>query len=556
MASYTVSHTDGTTYTIVSEGVADNSLGISLIGQNYRDYGQLVANNFLRLLENQANATPPLNPQAGQLWWNSSTKVLSVFNGNQFKPCSSSAVGTSSPTKPAAGDQWWNTALDQLMAFNGTEWVTVGPASQKGQLFTGIKPTTVVDSNGVSHNIATVQLNGDVAMMVSNDPTFYLPVGHELAGVSVINPGLVLPKSATMTGTSDNALQLAGIPASQYIATVAEASVLDGSLTVNGLRGVVVGSMSIAKDSIGNASLSSPVGSITTIAGTAGIVCSATGTITVTQEPTVDNSVATKLYVDKSDSALHNKLQLSIAEQIAAVVNDSPISTLKALSSAIGNDANYAINTTASLNFKAPKLDPVFTGTPRAPTPAAGDSSTKIATTEFVQKLFSPLSSGSGFAAAGPIIPTVDNTFDIGSAAYRFKTLYGTAMQANYADLAEVYATDAVYRPGTVMVFGGTAEITTSDQLCDSRIAGVISTNPAYLMNTSATGQAVALTGKVPCKVVGPVKKGDILVNSKFAGVATALPPGAWVPGCVIGKSLEDSKDTGIRNVSIVVGRF
>lgn len=557
MASYTVTHTDGTAYTIVGEGVADNSLGISLIGQNYHNYGQLIANNFLHLLENQANSTPPLNPQAGQLWWNSATKVLSVFNGNQFKPCSSSAVGSSPPVKPVAGDQWWDTSTDQLLAYSGSEWLTVGPLSQKGEQFTGVTDQVVTDSNGAAHTIAVVQVAGENALIVSKDSRFYLPVGQEILGASIISPGVTLAPSTTIVGTADNANKLGGIAASSYISSDSEESVLNGNLQINGVTGLSVGTMSISKNANNSVSLHSSLGDIIIAAGTAAITCQSSGAITVSREPTVDASIATKLYVDQITSAATAATRSYIDTQTSAIIDNSPIPTLKSLSTAIGNDANFAANMSAALNFKAPKLDPVFVGSPRAPTQPINDSSTKLATTEFVQQLFSPFTSSTGgLVTTGSIIPTKDNVFDIGSLPYRFKTFYGTAMQANYADLAEIYATDAVYRPGTVVVFGGKAEVTTSDQQCDSRVAGVISTNPAYLMNGTANGQAVALTGKVPCKVVGPVKKGDLLVNSKFAGVATVLPPGSWTPGCTIGKSLEDSNETSIRNVIIAVGRF
>jgi len=130
-----------------------------------------------------------------------------------------------------------------------------------------------------------------------------------------------------------------------------------------------------------------------------------------------------------------------------------------------------------------------------------------------------------------------------------------TATQAQYADLAEIYKPDASYEPGTVLVFGGEHEVTTTTILADHRVAGVVSTNPAYLMNKDAEGVAVALRGKVPCKVEGVVKKGDVLVTNARSGTATALAPESANPPawCIIGKSLEDSNDAGIKLINIVV---
>lgn len=129
----------------------------------------------------------------------------------------------------------------------------------------------------------------------------------------------------------------------------------------------------------------------------------------------------------------------------------------------------------------------------------------------------------------------------------------GVATSARYADLAEKYSTDADYEPGTVVVFGGEKEITQSTSYMDRKVAGVISTNPAYLMNSGADGLPVALQGRVPCKVVGKIEKGDMLVSSAIPGVAAAT----YSPqmGTVIGKALEnyDSQEVGI--IEVVVGR-
>lgn len=134
--------------------------------------------------------------------------------------------------------------------------------------------------------------------------------------------------------------------------------------------------------------------------------------------------------------------------------------------------------------------------------------------------------------------------------------LNATATSARYADLAEVFESDENYAPGTVVVFGGEKEITVTDVSYDTRVAGVISTNPAYLMNNDAAGLPVALTGRVPCQVQGPVSKGTILVTSNIPGVAMSLTAALYQPGCVLGKSLEDIDDSSIKLIEVVVGRF
>jgi hypothetical protein len=132
----------------------------------------------------------------------------------------------------------------------------------------------------------------------------------------------------------------------------------------------------------------------------------------------------------------------------------------------------------------------------------------------------------------------------------------GTASSAKYADLAEIYTSDKNYEPGTVVVFGGTAEITVTKKTHDTRVAGVISTNPAYLMNSEAVGLPVAFTGRVPCKVRGPVAKGDVLVTSAYAEYAERMTDTLYRPGCILGKSLSDVAENEFATVEVVVGRF
>ena len=116
----------------------------------------------------------------------------------------------------------------------------------------------------------------------------------------------------------------------------------------------------------------------------------------------------------------------------------------------------------------------------------------------------------------------------------------GTATSARYADLAEKYATDSEYGAGTVVCFGGDAEVTACGHEADHRVAGVISTDPAYMMNSDAEGQYVALAGRVPCKVTGPVAKGDLMVSSSVPGHAKADNNAA--PGRIIGKAIGSSE--------------
>ena len=127
-----------------------------------------------------------------------------------------------------------------------------------------------------------------------------------------------------------------------------------------------------------------------------------------------------------------------------------------------------------------------------------------------------------------------------GSGNFSAGTITATATTARYADLAEMYASDADMEPGTVVCFGGEAEVTACDKDSHHAVAGVVSTDPAYLMNNEAEGVAVALCGRVPTKVIGPVQKGDLMVSSGTAGHAKADNNAA--PGRILGKAIGSSE--------------
>jgi hypothetical protein len=157
----------------------------------------------------------------------------------------------------------------------------------------------------------------------------------------------------------------------------------------------------------------------------------------------------------------------------------------------------------------------------------------------------------------GGMWPSQDNTYDIGSPNYQWKTIYGHTVEATYADLAERYETDAEYEPGTVVIFGGEKEITTTDVNTDYRVAGVISTDPGLKLNSSAgddkTHPYLALRGRVPCKVIGPVAKGDLLVTSDTPGYARSVGGNLTTAGSVFAKSLTQDMSEGAKVIEVVI---
>ena len=133
----------------------------------------------------------------------------------------------------------------------------------------------------------------------------------------------------------------------------------------------------------------------------------------------------------------------------------------------------------------------------------------------------------------------------------------GVATSAQYADLAEKFTADHNYQPGTVLMFGGPKEVTISIGENNKAVAGVVSLSPAYLMNNALISEdsvEVAMMGRVPCRVVGKIRKGDMLVTSKENGVATASEDPKL--GTVIGKALQNYDSDEIGEIEIVVGKL
>lgn len=156
----------------------------------------------------------------------------------------------------------------------------------------------------------------------------------------------------------------------------------------------------------------------------------------------------------------------------------------------------------------------------------------------------------------GSTTPTVDyivkqganGSGDIGQSANRFAVIYGTSTSARYADLAEKYLADAEYAVGTVMMVGGDAEVTASSW--GSRAIGVVSANPAYIMNDDLEGgTAIALKGRVPVRIIGAIRKGDRIIASA-GGLASA---GVAHSSDVIGIALESNSDISEKLVECVI---
>ena len=180
-------------------------------------------------------------------------------------------------------------------------------------------------------------------------------------------------------------------------------------------------------------------------------------------------------------------------------------------------------------------------------------------------------STAGGFAMLGYVVYAdikngqSDGTGNIGNATVGFNTVHAKSTSAQYADLSEKYLCDTKYQPGTVVVLGGVSELTQCTSDTDPKVVGVVSTNPALKMNDSladgtggVTATHIALTGRVPCKVVGDVAVGDLLITASTPGHARAYNTDRnFVPGAIFGKAMEAHDATSpTGTIEVIVGRF
>lgn len=160
-----------------------------------------------------------------------------------------------------------------------------------------------------------------------------------------------------------------------------------------------------------------------------------------------------------------------------------------------------------------------------------------------------------GLTLANAAVISVGSNTNVGTFTGNFSLSAGSRLNATYADLAEKYVADATHEPGTVLEFGGEFEVTLANTFDSTRVAGVVTTNPAYTMNNECEGEhvaTIALQGRVPVKVTGTIAKGDLLVS---ASNGHAVANNEARAGTIIGKSLENfTGESGV--IEVAVGRF
>jgi hypothetical protein len=493
--AYTINLFNGAELTSVADGTIDTAASdITLVGKNFTGYGEILNENFVHMLENFANSTQPTAPLTGQIWWNSALGTLTVYDGTQFKAVSSSTVSASEPAGAVEGDLWWDSDDEQLFVYNGTVWVLVGPSASASAGLTGAIVETITDSGATDHIVVTNYVEGARISITSGDAQFTPQT--PITGFTTIDPGVNLIETGTLanarfTGTSTNADLLDNLNSTDFIRATAD-DVATGIINFQNDTGITIG----VDDDL-------QIG------------------ITTINAEIYNRTVGGNLLLGATNAG---------SAEITAFDFD-PDSTL--------------------LDFNANVLQNIGT-------PTAGNHAT---TKTYVDTIVNDGGGGPVFrdgtnTITGVILPQGNGVLDFGASGSQFKDIYaqqfiGTATQANYADVAERFEADAFLQAGTVVMLGGAKEICEAQEELTEEVFGVVSSKPAHLMNANAgtneTHPPIAMSGRVPVRVVGEVKKGDRLVSAGN-GLARAASKDELTSWNVIGRSLEDklTADEGV----------
>ena len=181
--SYRINRTDGELLIDLTDGVIDNSAtDLTLIGKNYKGFGEWLNENFIKLLENFASTQQPNNPLTGQLWYDKQDQRLKIFNGTFFRSATGTIVNSSQPTNLIAGDIWIDNANNKLYLFDGVDLTLVGPNYDAGQGRTGYEADTQLDDKNQAHTILKMYIGGKLVSIIA-DEEFWIPYDFLIPGL-------------------------------------------------------------------------------------------------------------------------------------------------------------------------------------------------------------------------------------------------------------------------------------------------------------------------------------------------------------------------------------
>jgi len=566
--AYQVNKFNGVLQTSVADGTIDSSTDLRFVGKNYAGYGEVQNENFLHLMENFANTSAPPKVITGQIWYDSGNKKLKFYDGTKFKVANGAEVSVTQPSGLGIGEFWWDSGAKQLYTWSGTQFVLVGPAASPELGSSAIATDTIKDNQtpvADTHAIIKIIAGGEVVAIVNALEDFVPATSTGLtANFPIIKQGITLintPANGQTTsdyrfwGTASNADKLGGRAAEEYV-RVGVTNPFTSSITFPDI-GFYVGQdadlrvwVENSEDVIIENKNNNPI-TIRITNGTQKQNVAVFQSSGIVPGENIGYDLGDPNYrwgAVYTDSLIGNLTAFDLTTAYDYTLKQF---TGKFVGNLVATDTTILVNSTtkeigytnatikgnligsvqgeldgnASNAYQLNFLDPDSAATPN--TVAVRNSSGEINAVRF-----------NGISSSSNRVKIDDSATDAAwnggdqSTWYRSakttKTAFtiaarnaagnllanvfdGTATSAQYADLAEKYLPDAEYEVGTVVMIGGEKEVTAC--AWGKRAIGVISANPAFMMNKDLEGGTyIALKGRVPVKVVGRIKKGDELI--------------------------------------------
>jgi len=535
--SYTINKTDGTKLVVLKDGTVDiSTTDLALFGKGYAGFGERLNENFVKILENFANTTAPAKKIKGQLWYDTLTNQIKVWNGSTFKPVGSSTVGTTRPTSVNAGDMWFDTGNGQLYVYSGNGWQLIGPTTVSGTGVTQVVPDSVRDNVGVFKSLLKLVVDDQIVAIVSREQ--FTPL-NSITGFTTIYKGITMNSTsivgAKFVGTATNSELFGGLTTNDFLKTSEPETTSyqftvatdDGILVGNSsdaLLGVTGGSNVVLQNNTNNGNILFRVNKGGDTETTAMTISGSTGHVSI---PNL--TVAGRLTITGTQVVVETQT-LSIEDNII--------------------ELNRNISSAAAM--------PNYSGLKVRRSDAAGGNN------ENLYWVWDETYADDGtttYGNAGGAWTAFRDQGEIASPTLvdiRANIVHATSTAAQYADLAERYATDMPLESGDVVILGGSKEITKCTEELDHRVFGVVSEKPAFLMNKDAGNNdshpMIALKGRARVKVIGSGVAGDRIVSSHIPGVARVAQLNECTAFNVLGRLISDKYSTLLELTECVVG--
>ena len=500
--AYKINNTFGTLLVTLADGTIDvATTDLTLIGKGYAGFGEKLNENLVKLLENFNNTTAPSNKIQGQMWYDKTNNQINVYTGSKWKPVGSTTNSTTAPTSAVQGDMWFDTTNTQLYVYTGSGWTLIGPTTVAGSGVTQVFAESPEDNTGVKRSILKLVANDAVVGVVSNiafTPSTTETLGSALrtAGFTSIAQGIQLSSTisgAKFRGTATDSDLLGGVAPANYLRSDS-ADTTTGRLTVQTDDGIRIGSgnditMSLSSDNFTIAQTTQDKDIIFTVndGGTTKEALRITGS-----SGRIEHLRVGDLTVDGTNTII-NTSTLSVEDNIIELNRN--ISNNAGMPNFTGLKVNRGETSTATEQNLYWVWDETF----------ADDGSTTYGNAGGAWTAFK--SGGGDDELSAPTLVDI-----------RANIVHATTTSAMYADLAERYEADCETEAGDVVILGGNAEITKcQDELSDA-VFGVVSENPAFLMNAEAGNNdshpMIALKGRVLVKLQGTGRAGDRVVSA------------------------------------------